>query len=66
MGKSNLHPWYASPNQYLQCPVEGCVHVGVIITKAHLRVAHSKTRDEVAESYGVPIPVGKARWVEYD
>lgn len=55
--KKKINPWVAKPNQYVMCPVPGCQHFGNIITKAHCRIAHKLTRDEVKETYGVPSEV---------
>ncbi|BDH62148.1 hypothetical protein MTP04_22780 [Lysinibacillus sp. PLM2] len=41
----------------LQCPVPNCGHKGQIITKAHCRLAHEMTRDEVKKKYGMPYRV---------
>ena len=39
----------------VKCPVEGCSHTTVnLITKAHLRIEHGLTREEVAAKYGYP------------
>lgn len=39
----------------VRCPVEGCSHTTVnLITKAHLRIEHGMTREEVAAKYGYP------------
>lgn len=49
--------WTAGPSELLRCPVEGCTHTGEIITKAHCRMAHNMTRDEVKKQYGMPVIV---------
>lgn len=46
--------WNAVGNEFLKCPVEGCDHIGKIITKAHCRIAHNMTRVEVWKKYGYP------------
>lgn len=44
-------------NSVLQCPVPGCGHKGQIITKAHCRMSHGMSREEIKKKYGMPIKV---------
>lgn len=53
--RSNL--WSSDGGTLIRCPVEGCAHTGDIITKAHLRMAHGLTREEVKKQYGMPYKV---------
>ena len=46
--------FFAGPRQMLGCPVEGCNHVGLVITKAHCRIEHGLERNEVVSKYGMP------------
>lgn len=46
--------WNAKHGEYIKCPVEGCKHFGIIITKAHCRVEHQMSREEVRRKYGLP------------
>lgn len=38
----------------LLCPVPNCSHTGTLITKAHCRIEHELTREEVEEKFGFP------------
>lgn len=49
--------WFSGTNRGLRCPVEGCEHVGEVITKAHCRIVHGMEREEVNKKYGMPIIV---------
>ncbi|MFF2794959.1 hypothetical protein [Lysinibacillus xylanilyticus] len=51
--------WSAKHGGYIKCPVEGCNHVGIIITAAHCRLEHGITREEVRKKYGLPANVSK-------
>jgi len=46
--------WSSKGDELVKCPVDGCDHVGIIITKAHCRLEHNMTRDEVKKKYGFP------------
>ncbi|MEY2363226.1 hypothetical protein R6U76_19860 [Lysinibacillus capsici] len=46
--------WSAKQGEYLKCPVEGCLHFGIVITNAHCRIEHQMSREEVQEKYGLP------------
>lgn len=48
--------WYGpGMGAVIRCPVKGCRHTTTnVITKAHLRIEHGMTREEVAEKYGYP------------
>lgn len=41
-------------NTQISCPVDGCIHRGQVITKAHLKNEHDMTREEVVKKYGYP------------
>jgi len=43
--------WSSKQGGYIKCPVDGCNHVGIIITSAHCRMAHNMTRTEVQTKY---------------
>ena len=69
--------WFAGTNKGLKCPVEGCNHVGEVITKAHCRIVHGMEREEVRKRYGMPIVVeskgeivshnnGRTKWYSVD
>ena len=69
--------WFAGTNKGLKCPVEGCNHVGEVITKAHCRIVHGMEREQVRERYGMPIVVeskgeivshnnGRTKWYSVD
>ncbi|MET4562772.1 hypothetical protein ABIA69_003963 [Lysinibacillus parviboronicapiens] len=51
--------WNANKGGYLKCPVKECNHIGIVITKAHCRIVHGITREEVREQYGLPKGVSK-------
>lgn len=51
--------WNSKHDSYIKCPVKGCNHVGIIITKAHCRLEHGMTREEVHKKYGPPETVWK-------
>ena len=51
--------WHARNGAYLKCPVDGCHHIGMMITKAHCRLEHGMTREEVRKKYGLPKNVSK-------
>lgn len=51
--------WNAKNGAFLKCPVDGCNHIGMIITKAHCRLEHGMTREEVRKKYGLPKNVSK-------
>lgn len=51
--------WSAKHGGYIKCPVEGCNHVGIIITTAHCRLEHGMTQEEVQKKYGLPTNVSK-------
>jgi len=53
-GENVSDSWFAGTNAALKCPVEGCKHVGEVITKAHCRIAHNMERNEVSKKYGMP------------
>lgn len=46
--------WHSVGDELVKCPVPGCGHIGIIITKVHCRMTHDMTRDEVGKQYGVP------------
>lgn len=46
--------WNSMGDELVKCPVDGCHHIGQIITKAHCRIEHGMTRDEVRKKYGFP------------
>lgn len=37
-----------------QCPVEGCKHMGTVITKVHYRNVHNLEREKAEKKYGKP------------
>ncbi len=51
--------WNAKHGGYLKCPVKECNHIGIVITKAHCRIVHGMTREEVNKQYGLPKGVSK-------
>lgn len=51
--------WNDKHGGYLKCPVETCNHIGIVITKAHCRIAHGMTREEVRKRYGFTKIVSK-------
>lgn len=51
--------WNAKHGGYLKCPVEECNHIGIVITKAHCRLVHGMTREELHKEYGFPKNVSK-------
>lgn len=51
--------WNAKHDGYIKCPVEDCNHVGIVITKAHCRLEHGLTREEVQKKYGLPQTVSR-------
>ncbi|UPW82744.1 MucR family transcriptional regulator [Lysinibacillus sp. Ag94] len=51
--------WSSKNGGYIKCPVEGCNHIGIIVTAAHCRLEHGMTREEVREKYGLPQTVLK-------
>ncbi|MDC6267744.1 hypothetical protein [Lysinibacillus fusiformis] len=51
--------WSAKQGGYIKCPVEGCNHVGIVITNAHCRLEHGMTREEVSKKYGLPQNVSR-------
>ncbi len=55
-GKRFSDTWFSpGMDSAVKCPVEGCLHTSTnVITKAHLRIEHGMTREEVAEKYGYP------------
>jgi len=55
------HYWSSKNGGYIKCPVDGCNHIGIIITTAHCRLAHSMTREEVQKKYGLPQTVSKLK-----
>lgn len=54
VGKMSNSSWSSRGDELVKCPVDGCHHVGLIITKAHCRLEHGMTRDEVKKKYGFP------------
>lgn len=46
--------WSAKLGGFIKCPVEDCNHIGIVITKAHCRLEHGMTRDEIRGKYGFP------------
>lgn len=52
--------WNAKHGEYIKCPVEGCKHFGIVITKAHCRVEHQMSREEVRQKYGLPKSFSKS------
>lgn len=46
-----------SSNRLLRCPVPGCTHAGNIITKAHCKMVHGMTREDVRKEYGMPYKI---------
>ena len=57
MQRRRVENWSAMANERARCPVDECIHVGDVITKAHLRMAHGMTRDQVEKQYGRPYRV---------
>ncbi|MGE7942803.1 hypothetical protein ACQKNB_12015 [Lysinibacillus xylanilyticus] len=53
--------WSATQGGYIKCPVEGCNHIGIVITAAHCRIEHGMTREEVKDKYGQPINISKRK-----
>lgn len=51
--------WSAEQGGFIKCPVPDCAHVGIVITKAHCRIAHGMTQEEVQTKYGLPKRVAK-------
>ncbi|WP_369379251.1 hypothetical protein [Lysinibacillus fusiformis] len=51
--------WNAKQGAYIKCPVPNCNHTGIVITKAHCRIVHDMTREEVRKKYGFPENVSK-------
>ncbi|MFJ8100257.1 hypothetical protein [Lysinibacillus sp. NPDC096212] len=51
--------WNAKHGAYIKCPVPNCNHIGIVITKAHCRLVHRMTREEVRKKYGFPKNVSK-------
>ncbi|MEQ6355937.1 hypothetical protein ABNX05_15005 [Lysinibacillus sp. M3] len=51
--------WSAKQGALIQCPVKECNHIGIVITKAHCRLVHDMTREEVRKKYGFPKYVSK-------
>jgi len=54
VGKMSNSSWSSRGDELVRCPVDGCGHVGLIITKAHCKLEHNMTRDEVKKKYGFP------------
>ncbi|ATN94309.1 hypothetical protein [Lysinibacillus phage vB_LspM-01] len=50
----NSSKWTATGNEMIKCPVPGCHHIGLMITKVHCRMAHGLERTEVEKKYGFP------------
>ena len=50
--KDRLSGFHANANEMVKCPVPGCEHLGEVITKAHCRIEHGLTQDEVRELHG--------------
>ena len=46
--------WSAKQGEYVKCPVKSGNHIGIVITKAHCRIEHGMTREEVRQKYGFP------------
>ena len=46
--------WSSKGDELVKCPVDGCNHVGLIITKAHCKLEHNMARDKVRKKYGFP------------
>lgn len=46
--------WSSIGDELVKCPVDDCHHVGLIITKAHCRLEHNMSRNEVEKKYGYP------------
>lgn len=46
--------WSATGNEMVKCPVPGCNHLGLLITKIHCRMEHDMERHEIEEKYGHP------------
>lgn len=60
--------WSLGGKEKVMCAVPGCGHVGDGITKAHCKVAHNISRDEVTELHGMPyriIQVNMSNLKEY-
>lgn len=51
--------WSSKHGGFIKCPVEGCNHIGIIITTAHCRLEHGMTQEEVRKKYGLPKTVSK-------
>ena len=56
MAAKKVSTTFYSPGfgKQVKCPVDGCQHAGDGITKAHLRIAHGMTREEVVKRFGYP------------
>lgn len=54
--KKFSNTWFSpGMDAVIKCPVEGCRHTSTnVITKAHCRIEHGMTREEVAKKYGYP------------
>lgn len=61
MNKPRNKTWESLGNEYVQCPVEGCNHIGKIITKAHCKTQHGASREELEGAYGLPYRVLPAK-----
>lgn len=53
--------WSAKQGEYIKCPVEGCMHFGIVITNAHCRIEHQMSREEVQEKYRLPKKIPKTQ-----
>lgn len=49
--------FFSNANEMVKCPVPGCGHTGTVITKAHCRIVHGMTQEEVREKYSTPYRV---------
>ena len=46
--------FHGQGGELVQCSVEGCQHIGEVITAAHCRIVHEMTREEVEKKFGKP------------
>lgn len=53
--------WSSVADEFIQCPVPDCGHLGAMITKAHCRMAHNLEREEVEKLHGKPFRVIKKK-----
>lgn len=51
----NEGAWYGDGLNPIRCPHPECAHIGNIITKAHCKMYHDMSREDVGRLYGPPI-----------